>query len=273
MGTSASIYEKKINLKGKGIRNLEADLKRYDMIRSWKTPKSINLSKNKIVVISPIICEEVSKLQNVQDHLTEINLSRNKVKVIPGAFLMLVNIEILKLSYNEIELIPTKLADCLYNLKELKLNHNKIKEIPWNFNKLHQLKTLFLNNNEISYVPNTIGELNLDELSLHENQLNPLLFDSNTVEGILTAIMNQKIPKEYRDQVQKLIEEWEAEGKGKSELERKFLFFLQQDAFREDFFNFLKKENSHENLDFWQRVDRLKWKYYSIYEVKSLQLT
>jgi len=271
MGANTSITDKRIILKNKGIRNLEADIKRYDLIRSLKSPRSIILSKNKIVVISPLICEELTKLKNVHDYLREINLSHNKIMVIPGALLQLVNIEILRLDHNEIEIIPPKLADCLYNLQHLRLNHNKIKIVPWNFNKLYQLKVITLNNNEISYIPNTFGELNPENLqfSLHPNPLDSSIFDSNTPEGTMAAILNQKIPREYRDQVHTYIEEWDTDGKGKTELERKFLYFLQQEHFRKDFGSFMEKEFSHENLDLWQHLDRFKWRYCSIYEIRS----
>jgi len=84
--------------------------------------------------------------------------------------------------------------------------------------------------------------------------------------------MIQKIPREYRDKVQKLIENWELEGKGKSEAERQFLFFLQQEDFRKPFMVFMEKEFSHENLDFWQRVDKFKRRYNSTLEVRAPEL-
>jgi len=208
----------------------------------------------------------------VHEHLREVNLSHNRIVVIPDAFLMLVNISHLRLDHNEIEAIPDKFADCIYNLQELYLNHNKITQIPWNFSQLHQLKCIALNHNQISYIPNTFGELHLEELSLHNNPLDSELFTSNTVEGTLEAIMIQKIPKEFREQVQKLIEHWEVEGKGKSEAERQFLFFLQQEEFRQPLFVYMEKEYSHENLDFWQRVDKFKRRYSSMLEVRAPEL-
>jgi len=84
--------------------------------------------------------------------------------------------------------------------------------------------------------------------------------------------MIQKIPKEFREQVQKLIEHWEVEGKGKSEAERQFLFFLQQEEFRQPLFVYMEKEYSHENLDFWQRVDKFKRRYSSMLEVRAPEL-
>jgi len=84
--------------------------------------------------------------------------------------------------------------------------------------------------------------------------------------------MTQKIPAEYRKNVQKLIENWEVEGKGKTEAERQFLFFLQQEEFRLPLFTYMEKEYSHENLDFWQRVDKFKRRYNSILEVRAPEL-
>jgi len=226
MGSNQSIYEKKINLKNKGLKNIDTDIKRYDMIKSFKSPKILILASNKLTVLNPTICDEFSKLKNVHEHLREVNISYNRIQVIPDAFLQLVNISRLQMDHNEIEVIPEKFADCLYNLQILLLNHNKISQIPWNFNKLQQLHSIALNNNNISYIPNTFGELHLEELSLHNNPLDNDLFSSNTLEGTLEAIMTQKIPREYREKVQKLIENWELEGKGKTEAERQFLFFF-----------------------------------------------
>lgn len=272
MGSNQSIYEKKINLKNKGLKNIDTDIKRFDLMKSFKSPKSLTLSYNKLTVLNPDICEEFSRLKNIHENLLELNLSHNKISFLPDTFLLLINLSNLRLDHNEIDIIPEKFADCLYNLQDLSLNHNKIKKIPWNFNKLRQLKIVHLNNNQIDYIPNTFGELHLEDMSLHNNPLSDELFMTNTVDGILEAIMLQRIPREYRPQVQKLIEDWEVEGKGKSESERQFLYFLQQDEFRGLLFKYMEKEVSHENLDFWQRVDRFKWRYSSIYEIRTPDL-
>jgi len=72
--------------------------------------------------------------------------------------------------------------------------------------------------------------------------------------------------------VQKLIEEWEIENKGKSEAESQFLFFLQKNEFRMPFRAYMEKEFSQENLDFWQRIDRFKWRYNSTCEIRAPDL-
>jgi len=196
------------------------------MIKSMKAPRSLVLAKNKIIELSPHVVMDFVKYSAIQDHLREINLHKNHIKAIPEEFLGLINLSVLRLDYNQIEVIPPRFAECFYNLRELWLNNNNITEVPWNFNRLRQLKIIHLNNNKIPYIPNTFGELVLDELSIHHNLLSEELFISNTVEGTLEAIITQKIPKQYWDQVQKLIEEWEVENKGKSEAECQFLFFF-----------------------------------------------
>jgi Leucine-rich repeat (LRR) protein len=242
------------------------------MVKSLKSPKGIILAKNKISVLSPLILVDFVKYPAIQDHLREINLSKNYIKIIPDEFLLLVNLSLLRLDHNQIEVIPQRFADSFYNMTELWLNNNHITEIPWNFNRMRRLRIIHLNHNKISYIPNTFGELVLEELSLHNNPLSEDLFISNTIEGILEAIITQKIPKQYREQVQQLIVEWEFDDKGKSEAECQFLYFLQQKEFRTPFREYMNKEFSQENLDFWLRIDQFKWRYNSSFEIRAPDL-
>eukprot|EP01124_Arcella_intermedia_P019266 TRINITY_DN2653_c0_g1_i1.p1 TRINITY_DN2653_c0_g1~~TRINITY_DN2653_c0_g1_i1.p1 ORF type:complete len:370 (+),score=96.46 TRINITY_DN2653_c0_g1_i1:33-1142(+) len=271
MGANQNLAEKKLVIKSKGYKNL-SEIKRYDTIKSMKNLKSLVLAKNKITELDDLIVGEFARLKNIHDFLRELNLSYNKIQAIPESFLLLVNLSVLRLDHNEIKEIPENFADCMYNLSDVALDHNKIEEVPWNMNNLKQLTSITLNNNNISYLPPTFGELHLEDLSLHNNQLDAILFESNTIEGTLEAIRIQKIPKKYFEQVEKFIQNWDKTSKGKTEAERQFLYFLQSESHRKHFYAYLEKEFSHENLDFWSRVDKLKRRYNSMLEIKCPEL-
>eukprot|EP01124_Arcella_intermedia_P024704 TRINITY_DN4230_c0_g1_i1.p1 TRINITY_DN4230_c0_g1~~TRINITY_DN4230_c0_g1_i1.p1 ORF type:complete len:369 (+),score=102.04 TRINITY_DN4230_c0_g1_i1:1364-2470(+) len=271
MGANQNIQEKRISLKKKGLKNLN-EIKRYETAKNLKNLKVLVLSKNKLTQLDPLVLKDFASLNNIHDTLRELNLSFNKIQVIPEAFLGLVNLSHLRLDNNEIQVIPEDFAECLYNLSDLCLDHNKIEEIPWNMSKLKQLRSITLHDNNISYVPPTFAELLLEDLSLHNNPLDPSLFQTNTIEGTLEAIRLQKIPKKYHENVGRLITSWEVSIKGKTEVETQFLFFLQSPSFRKPFYAYMEKEYSHENLDFWSQVDDFRTKYYSKLEIHCSEL-
>jgi hypothetical protein len=215
---------------------------------------------------------DFTKYLAVQENLREISLSRNCIKEIPEEFLFLNNLSILRLDHNQIEIIPPRFGDSFYNLSELWLNHNQITEVPWTFSCMRQLRILHLNHNKISYLPNTFGELDLDELSIHHNPLPDEICSMPTLEDTIDAILCQNIPKQYRKQIKTMVQDWESKNRGKTEGEVQFVFFLQQADWRLAFRSYLEKEFSQENLDFWWRVEQLKWRYNSVCPIRSQEL-
>lgn len=80
------------------------------------------------------------------------------------------NLRTVDLSMNKIEVLPASIGNFL-QMKSLTLNSNKLTSIPAEIGKLKKLETLMLNGNHLQTLPATIGQLKaLRTLSLAGNQ-------------------------------------------------------------------------------------------------------
>jgi hypothetical protein len=103
--------------------------------------------------------------------LQELNLSYNRISVIPDAIAALTNLQILHLSNNQFSVIPDAIA-ALTSLQELNLSDNQISVIPDAIAALSSLQILDLYNNRISVIPDAIAALtNLQILHLSSNRI------------------------------------------------------------------------------------------------------
>ena len=118
----------------------------------------LNLSGNKIKILP-------KSLGNLKG-LATIDLSRNMFTTIPNPLFELKNIKTINISNNDIANIPIRIPD-LRNLEHLDLSNNKISKIPVNFSTLTSLLTLRLNNNTFEVLDSTLVKLyKLNELHL-----------------------------------------------------------------------------------------------------------
>lgn len=117
MGSKASIHDRRIQLGGKGIEDIENDVPNVDLFADYIGPRSLDLSHNKISDIPPRICRAVSRSTSIIENLLKIDLSHNRIKKLNNAFFLLVNLVKLKLDHNLLEAIPSKLASTLYKLE------------------------------------------------------------------------------------------------------------------------------------------------------------
>eukprot|EP01128_Nolandella_sp_AFSM9_P005808 TRINITY_DN2880_c0_g1_i1.p1 TRINITY_DN2880_c0_g1~~TRINITY_DN2880_c0_g1_i1.p1 ORF type:complete len:412 (+),score=106.95 TRINITY_DN2880_c0_g1_i1:116-1237(+) len=273
MGSGASALDKQISLKKKGLRDLETDLKRLDLIEKMTRVEKIHLQNNKLTILSPKILKDVSQSPQLVECIREVNLHNNRLTLIPAAFFLLVNMTRLRLDHNMLDEVPPKLSTCLYKLERLQLNHNNITELPWNFNNMRRLTTLYIHNNAITFIPNTIAELELTELSYHNNPLRDTsLFSVPTLEVGLDQILNQKIPPEYRLEVRQVLQLDGKDGKTKTQEELIFETLLKSDELIKPFRQFLEKEYSHENLMFYERAELFFLDFHSEAEITSAEL-
>ena len=103
-----------------------------------------------------------------------LNLSHNKLSVIPTEIGALTNLQRLWLNNNNLSVLPTEIG-ALTNLRNLRMNNNKLSVLPAEIGSLTNLQYLSLNNNKLSVLPAEIGALtNLQTLWLHSNKLSVL---------------------------------------------------------------------------------------------------
>ena len=111
------------------------------------------------------------------DWLEELNLSDNRIKVIPEGIGALKSLRSLNLNNNSIKKIPIGINK-LSNLKQLGLHYNDISRLPEELFELTNLLVLGLNSNRIETIPDKIKRLNkLIMLGLADNQIKHLPFE------------------------------------------------------------------------------------------------
>ena len=144
-----------------------------------------------------------SVFRNAQGY-TELNLSKKLLSVVPQEVAYFSRLEVLNLSHNALDDLPTSLArmrtlkillvannllthlpETITNLTQLvllDLTHNKLTSLPQNLGSLRVLQTLRLGQNEFETLPHDIGHLSLlKDLDLHSNNLCYLPF---TLQGL-----------------------------------------------------------------------------------------
>jgi Leucine-rich repeat (LRR) protein len=106
-------------------------------------------------------------------NLEDLNLSRNKINLIPESLYLLTKIKILIMNYNCIKNINKKISN-LTELKFLDLGNNKISLIPESFYSLRNLSEVSFCSNQISFISDKIIELsilNMDVFNIYNNKI------------------------------------------------------------------------------------------------------
>ena len=112
---------------------------------------------------------------NCLDRLTELNLSDNKIVMIPRGFCtgaMATSLRLLNLANNQVALLPSYFCR-LVRLVTLNLDNNQLTVLPPAMGRMDQLKFLTADNNRLSSLPGTVVRLRLDNLALSGNPLSP----------------------------------------------------------------------------------------------------
>lgn len=122
-----------------------------------KDIKSLDLSDDKITVL-PDVFEKLT-------HLEHVNLTNNQISELPPSFYKLVNLKTLSLSKNQFSELPPSFF-LFVNLKYLYLSYNRFTEMPYQFNSLH-LHELYLTNNPLRSLKNIpFSQIELWEISI-----------------------------------------------------------------------------------------------------------
>ena len=137
-----------------------------DLNKVSQTLRNLDLSDNRITILP-------SNIGNFKS-LKTLNLGNNRINQLPPQIGQLVKLEILSLNGNQISQLPDTIANAK-NLKELNLHANRFQKFPMVLTKLRKLDVVDLSSNNITNIQNDeISELQLTELNLNQNQLSSL---------------------------------------------------------------------------------------------------
>ena len=124
--------------------------------------RNLDLSTNKITII-PIWISDFKSLKI-------ININGNQLMNLPEEIGNLVKLETLLISGNLLKNLPKSLGK-LNNLKEIDASRNHIQEFPIELSMLKRLDLIDLNENKIKVIPDGVEDLQITELSLNQNQI------------------------------------------------------------------------------------------------------
>ncbi|KAM8916667.1 leucine-rich repeat-containing protein 57 [Spinachia spinachia] len=111
------------------------------------------------------------ELQKLAANLRTVDLSGNKIEVLPGAVGNFLQLKSLTLNANRLADLPPDIGK-LKKLETLSLNGNQIHQLPSTLGQLRALRTLNLSGNQISEFPPGLGTLrHLDLLDLSRNKI------------------------------------------------------------------------------------------------------
>nr|XP_053640281.1 leucine-rich repeat-containing protein 57-like [Cherax quadricarinatus] len=136
-----------------------------DLSSISKVVRTLDLSQNKLSVLPPTVCD----LSN----LKHLNLNGNKINNLPQETGRLTKLESLSLVSNLIVSLPASMSD-LKHLKSVILSDNKMTEFPLVLCGLPQLDVVDLSGNNITAVPDGIEDLQAVELNLNMNQISAI---------------------------------------------------------------------------------------------------
>lgn len=138
------------------------------------------LSNLSTLDISDNLIEKLPKDLGNLKHLTEINVSKNKLGISVNPkdweWMDAQNIQrslvSLDVSFNELKFMPVNITK-FEKLVSLKIGNNQIMRIPFAIKQLTRLKDLQINNNKIQSLPCTITILKLNSIDISDNDFTP----------------------------------------------------------------------------------------------------
>ena len=131
-------------------------------------------------------------------------LRRMKFTEFPEEIFKFKNLNELDLSKNKIRLIPRGIGT-LTNLTDFDISKNKLTTLPPDIGKLKNLKRLIICQNDISYLPAEIGEVeNLEYLDMWSNEIESLPYQISNLKKLseldMRVIeMSDSRQKEYKE--------------------------------------------------------------------------
>ncbi|XP_072545046.1 leucine-rich repeat-containing protein 57 [Salminus brasiliensis] len=147
-------------LTGKGLQEFPEELQRLA-----GNLRTVDLSNNKIEVLPAFV--------GGFQQLKSLTISNNKLTSLPNDLGKLKKLETLVLNGNLLHQLPTSLGQ-LKALRTLSLSGNQFREFPGGLGTLRQLDVLDLSKNRIQAVPAEVSELQAIEINLNQNQISAL---------------------------------------------------------------------------------------------------
>ncbi|HSW76496.1 MAG TPA: leucine-rich repeat domain-containing protein [Candidatus Saccharimonadales bacterium] len=178
--------------------SLLPSLKKYTM-KELYTMVILNLSNQKIKVLPTEIC--------LLSHLQILVLNSNELSALPPEIGQLSALQELYVTNNQLSALPPEIGQ-LSHLQELHLQHNQLSALPPEIGNLSALQQLSLQHNKLSALPPEIGQMSdLYALSLSNNQLSSLppeitqlshleyiYLDNNKLSPTIKNVLKQKLP-------------------------------------------------------------------------------
>ncbi|KAM8737782.1 leucine-rich repeat-containing protein 57 isoform 1-T5 [Acanthopagrus schlegelii] len=124
------------------------------------------------------------ELQRLTTNLRTVDLSGNKIEVLPASIGNFLQLKSLTLNSNKLTCIPSEISK-LKKLETLSLNGNRIQQLPPTLGQLKALRTLNLSGNQFSEFPSGLGTLrHLDLLDLSRNQIQNVPAEVSELQAI-----------------------------------------------------------------------------------------
>jgi Leucine-rich repeat (LRR) protein len=106
--------------------------------------------------------------------LTDLDLSKNRLRELPASVGALQNLRRLNLSENILEQLPRTFGECA-SLEDLDLSNNKLSDLPLEIQLLQRVTRVDLRFNQIEHPPMLAGATSLRELYLGSNRIAQLV--------------------------------------------------------------------------------------------------
>ncbi|XP_076022119.1 leucine-rich repeat-containing protein 57 [Genypterus blacodes] len=124
------------------------------------------------------------ELQRLTANLRMVDLSSNKIEVLPATMGNFLQLKSLTLNCNRLASLPTDMEK-LKKLETLSLNGNRIQQLPQVLCKLKALRSLSLAGNQLTVFPSGLGTLrHLDLLDLSRNQIHSVPAEVSELQAI-----------------------------------------------------------------------------------------
>ncbi|XP_037550628.1 leucine-rich repeat-containing protein 57 [Nematolebias whitei] len=124
------------------------------------------------------------ELQTLTANLRTVDLSGNKIEVLPAFIGNFLQLKSLTLNSNRLTILPDEIGK-LKKLETLSLNGNQIQQLPPTLGQLKSLRTLNLSRNHFSKFPSGLGTLRqLDLLDLSQNQIRNVPAEVSELQAI-----------------------------------------------------------------------------------------
>ncbi|XP_035023688.1 leucine-rich repeat-containing protein 57 isoform X1 [Hippoglossus stenolepis] len=130
------------------------------------------------------LLEFPDELQRLTSNLRTVDLSGNKIELLPVSIGNFLQLKTLTLNCNRLTTVPSEIGK-LKKLETLSLNGNRIQQLPPTMGQLRALRSLSLAGNHISEIPSGLATLrHLDLLDLSRNQIHNIPAEVSELQAI-----------------------------------------------------------------------------------------